>query len=108
MRCARYGPAPIRGRDSRKDVLQIFASHESKTELKVGEAEAESVGNLVQLVGVRVVVFPNAAIVGAAGDAQRSMDLLGSQLTIQQIVEQRPQLPPVFICAGHPSRVAQY
>jgi hypothetical protein len=66
----------------------LVVSHEPEADLKVGVARAEPVSHPSRLLGVRMVVLIDPPVVGAAGDFERLVDLLGIDLRVEKVAEQ--------------------
>jgi len=63
-------------------------AHQTETDLKVGIAEVEPVSDQSKLLGIGIVVFLDAAIVGAAGNRQGVVNLLGVDFPVEKVAEQ--------------------
>ena len=80
----------------------LLTTHQAESDLQVGIAEREPVGDTPKFFGVWIVVFLDSPVIGTAGDAQRIVDVLGIDLSVEEVVEQRFELSAVLIGAGHP------
>ena len=84
------------------DVLPHFlAAHQPEPHLHVRVAEPEPVRHQPQLLGVRIVAVLDPPVVGAAGGAERAVDVLGFDVAVEQVVEKRLELAAVLVGPGH-------
>ena len=89
------------------DVAPHFlVSHQAEPDLEVRIAELESVGHPPKFLGVGVVGFLDPPVVGAAGDPERVVDLLGLDFAVEQVVKQGLELPAVLVCTWHTFTIA--